>query len=143
VSSRSISVCSATKEHIMSEDHSSDRNVVDDAPGAPTDAGVPSDNTTLTAILDEVQADGFTSSFVVKPDAVLMCTTCRETTPAARIEPVQTRRLEGASDPADELWVVAAACPNCGAHGSMVLGFGPEASEDDSLVVAALDVEPE
>jgi hypothetical protein len=127
----------------MSEDHSSDRNIVDDAPSAPTGAGVPSDNTTLTAVLDEVEADGFTSSFVVKPDAALMCTTCRETTPAARIEPAQTRRLEGASDPADELWVVAAACPNCGAHGSVVLGFGPEASEDDSLVVAALDVEPD
>ncbi len=120
-----------------------DREIIDDAPSVPTVPGVPSDNTTLTAVLDEVEADGFTSSFVVRPDAALMCTTCRVTTPAARIEPSQTRRLEGASDPADELWVVAAACPNCGAHGSVVLGFGPEASEDDALVVAALDVEPD
>ena len=118
-----------------------DREIVDDAPSAPTGAGVPSDNTTLTAVLDEVEADGFTSSFVVRPDARLMCSACRETVPAARIEPSQTRRLEGASDPADELWVIAAACPNCGAHGSVVLGFGPEASEDDALVVAALDVD--
>ncbi|MCB0966580.1 MAG: hypothetical protein KDB37_07060 [Ilumatobacter sp.] len=116
------------------------REVVDTEGQTRTD--VPSDNTTLTAVLDELEADGYTGSFVVRPDASLMCTTCRETTPASRFEPTLTRRLEGASDPSDELWVVAAACPNCGAHGTVVLGFGPEASEDDALVVAELDVEP-
>ena len=118
-----------------------DREIVDDAPSSPSRPGVPSDNTTLTAVLDEIEADGYTSSFVVRPDAELMCTTCRETVSAARLDPALTRRLEGASDPSDELWVVAAACPNCGAHGSVVLGFGPEASEDDALVVAALDTD--
>lgn len=129
-----------TGHDVTGDDH---RKIVDDAPGDQRRTGVPSDNTTLTAVLDEIAADGYTSSFVVQPGGALMCTTCRDDVAAERIEPLLTRRLEGASDPSDELWVVAAVCPNCGAHGSVVLGFGPEASEDDALVVAQLDVEPD
>ena len=101
----------------------------------------PSDNTTLTAVLDELTADGFTGSFVPRPGGQLLCTTCRETFAATELEPEQVRRLEGASDPDDEVVVVAAACPRCGAHASMTLGFGPTASDDDTGVVADLDLD--
>ncbi|RMH79832.1 MAG: HNH endonuclease [Actinomyces sp.] len=43
-------------------------------------------------------------------------------------------RLEGASDPADLQLVVFARCPECGAQGALVLGYGPNASEADSRV---------
>ena len=48
------------------------------------------------------------------------------------------RRLEGASDPDDMLAVVALACPACGTQGTVVLGFGPNATAEDSDVLKAL-----
>ena len=48
------------------------------------------------------------------------------------------RRLEGASDPADMMAVVAITCPICGARGTTILGFGPNSTEQDSTVLAAL-----
>jgi hypothetical protein len=100
----------------------------------------PSDNTTLTAVLDELTEAGFAGSFVPRAGGALLCTTCRETFQATELEPEQVRRLEGASDPDDEVVVIAAACPRCGAHGSMTLGYGPTASDDDAGVVADLDL---
>ena len=104
-------------------------------------AGVPSDNTTLTSVLDELVGEGFTSSFVSRPGGRLLCTTCRGTVSADDLVPEQVRRLEGASDPDDEIVVVAAPCPRGGAHGSTALGFGPTASDDDVGVVAMLDLD--
>jgi hypothetical protein len=48
------------------------------------------------------------------------------------------RRMEGASDPADMMAVVALECGVCGASGTMVLGYGPTASDVDSDVLRAL-----
>jgi hypothetical protein len=48
------------------------------------------------------------------------------------------RRLEGASDPADMLAVVALECGVCNASGTMVLGYGPAAADADSDVLRAL-----
>ena len=44
---------------------------------------------------------------------------------------LELRRLEGASDPDDMLAVVAVECANCGLRGSLVLNYGPTATEDD------------
>ena len=89
--------------------------VVDAADGTGR-TSAPSDNTTLTAVLDELAEAGFTGSFVPRPAGELLCTTCRDVFAATELEPEQVRRLEGASDPDDEVVVVAAACPRCGAH---------------------------
>jgi len=122
--------------------HDHHLRVVDAAAGAgDQEAGVPSDNTTLTSVLDELVGEGFTSSFVSRPGGRLLCTTCRGTVSADDLVPEQVRRLEGASDPDDEIVVVAAPCPLCGAHGSTALGFGPTASDDDVGVVAMLDLD--
>jgi hypothetical protein len=48
------------------------------------------------------------------------------------------RRLEGASDPADMVAIVAVTCPRCGNQGTAVLAFGPAASAEDSDVLAVL-----
>ena len=49
------------------------------------------------------------------------------------------RRLEGASDPAEMMAVVAITCPRCEARGVLVLGYGPAAAVEDSDVLRALD----
>jgi hypothetical protein len=117
-----------------------DLEVVDASDGE-SRTSAPSDNTTLTAVLDELTADGFTGSFVPRAGGKLLCTTCRDSFAATELEPDQVRRLEGASDPDDEVIVVGAACPRCGTHASMVLGYGPTASDDDTGVVADLDLD--
>jgi hypothetical protein len=51
--------------------------------------------------------------------------------PAEQIEIRSLRRLEGASDPADMAAVIATACPSCGTLGTIVVMFGPEATEPE------------
>jgi hypothetical protein len=48
------------------------------------------------------------------------------------------RRTEGASDPDDMLAVVALTCPRCQTRAAAVLGYGPEAAEDDADVLRTL-----
>lgn len=103
-------------------------------------AGAPSDNTTLTAVLRDLEADGYSASFGARPDAQLECAACRTRRPVHQFEIHAVRRFEGASDPDAEAILVAGQCPACGARGTAVFGYGPEASEEDALAVAALDM---
>jgi len=49
------------------------------------------------------------------------------------------RRLEGASDPDDMIVVAAVSCPKCGAKGTLVLKYGPEATPEESEVLRSLE----
>jgi len=66
------------------------------------------------------------------------CESCGTTVEAASAEVVGTRRLEGASDPADMSMVHAIRCPSCGVVGALVTRYGPEASEVEADVLVAL-----
>ena len=61
---------------------------------------------------------------------------------AAEIPVLDLRRLEGASDPDDMLAVLALECPNCGLRGSLVLNYGPTATEEDAAVLLGLGNPP-
>ena len=50
-----------------------------------------------------------------------------------------SRRVEGASDPADLALVTTVECPHCGARGALILRYGPEASEDEADLLTALE----
>jgi hypothetical protein len=102
--------------------------------------GVPSDNTSLLDVLDEFAKAGYAGSLTADDGSIVRCDTCGQESPAARFDVVASRRMEGASDPADMVHVVAAACPHCSAIGVIVLGYGPDASEVDVDVAAALVV---
>jgi DNA-directed RNA polymerase subunit RPC12/RpoP len=93
---------------------------------------------TLSDVLAELEQQGFTCQFAAQPGGRIRCIECgHEFAPdAATVETV--RRLEGASDPDDMLAVLPVSCPNCGARGTLVLGFGPEAPMEDSEILAAL-----
>lgn len=116
------------------------------APAAqPPDEG-PSDRTTLTAVVDAYRAAGFAGDFAVeevgRPDgtfqAVVRCARCASSLDPQRITMHSIRRLEGASDPADMVAVIAATCPVCANDGTMVVAFGPMASAADSEVLSAM-----
>lgn len=98
----------------------------------------PSDNTTLTDVLQSYRDAGFVCDFFAEPDARVRCGHCNSVLAADQLSMHSMRRMEGASDPADMLAVVATSCPVCGAEGTMVLGFGPAASEADSAVSRAI-----
>lgn len=104
-----------------------------DQPSVPGDEGA-----TLLDVLEAYSEAGFNTSFSVTEDAQLQCGSCQAVCAPAEVQMDSMRRLEGASDPADMLAVVALTCPKCGAQGTASLGFGPVASGEDSDVFGAL-----
>ncbi len=100
-------------------------------------AGAPSDNTTLTAVLDELRADGWDDdAFALEGGRIKW--RCGHEEPAGDVEVGCIRRMEGASDPDDMLAVVAGACPRCGHRGVLVTHYGPTAGPADADVLASL-----
>ena len=104
--------------------------------GTPTEQ--PSDNTTLIEVIDGYQAAGFVTAFWAEEGGLVRCGQCQSVLAASKISMQSVRRLEGASDPADMATVVATSCPVCGAEGTMVLTYGPAASEVDAGVFSAM-----
>jgi len=87
-----------------------------------------------------LDAAGFRAQMAARPGGLLMCFTCREESPAGEFELQAQRRTEGASDPDDMLAIVGLVCPHCGAKGTAVLGYGPEADSEDAEVLRRLGV---
>jgi hypothetical protein len=96
------------------------------------------DESTMTEVLDGYAKGGFTTSFVVTDNAALECVECGAISSATGVSMSSLRRLEGASDPDDMVAIVAITCPACAAQGTIVLGFGPMASQQDSEVLKKL-----
>ena len=88
--------------------------------------------------MSELEAAGFGGQVGPRPGGRLLCFTCRTESDAASFGVTAMRRTEGVSDPDDMLAVVALACPRCGTQATAVLGYGPEAAEDDSEVLRTL-----
>lgn len=95
------------------------------------------DDTPLNEVVDAWDAEGYAGQFRVEPDAQILCLSCGAPSPAADHSANNVTRLEGPSDPADMEIVVPLECPNCGARGTLVLNYGPEASADEADVLRA------
>jgi hypothetical protein len=102
------------------------------SPDMPTD-------TPLLRVLRSLEASGHTGQFRAVEGGDVECLTCHATTPATDVEADDVTRLEGASDPADMLMVVPLRCPACQTLGTLVVGYGPESSPEDSDVLVALE----
>jgi len=99
--------------------------VTDAAPGPVP--GAPSDNTTLVDVLAGFEEAGFTHSFTVDQETgEVRCGSCGHVAPASDFVVHGFRRLEGASDPADMVAVLAVSCPRCGRRGTLVVKYGPD-----------------
>jgi hypothetical protein len=96
----------------------------------------PSD-VTLTSVLEAYRADGYDVEYAVEND-VLVDASGREIDPADVVVE-SMRRLEGASDPADNLVVAAITTRDGKERGTVILRFGPEASEAEALLLQASD----
>lgn len=113
-------------------------NPRDVAEFTPSAAGVPSDNTTLVAVLARLEAAGYDAQFIVTDDAMIECAGCGGRLSPDEFEVDEWQRLEGASDPADMMVIAAARCRSCGRTGTIVMGYGPNASGGDGAVLLAL-----
>jgi hypothetical protein len=101
--------------------------------------GVARDARTLRDVLTELEGLGFSGQFIARDAAEVECVACKARTAAAAFASHELRRLEGASDPSDMMIVVGLECPSCRQRGTLVLGYGPEASAADTDVVRLLD----
>jgi hypothetical protein len=100
--------------------------------------GVPSDNTTMTEVVRLLELEGYDAQLVVTDDARVSCPRCGTTSEAGDVVVHSRRRMEGASDPADMAVVIAGVCPVCQARGTLVMGYGPNASGPEGDVQRAL-----
>lgn len=103
------------------------------------DAHATTGATTLGGVLAEFVADGYGAEFGVDDETGdVQCYTCNHTMRADNLAIERSRRLEGASDPADMAMVLALACLGCGTKGTLVVRFGPEASAGEAKLLRAL-----
>jgi len=97
---------------------------------------------TLLDVLGRFTQHGWSSQFAACAGGCVECESCRHIMAASDVPVLELRRLEGASDPDDMLAVVAIECANCGLRGSLVLNYGPTATEDDAAVLLGLGDAP-
>jgi hypothetical protein len=116
----------------VSESHGSAADVPERTP-------TPQDAQTLSDVVAAFERNGYGGQFRVLDGGRLQCLTCRNEYASGDATMDDLRRLEGASDPADMLAVAALRCPVCGAHGTVVLNYGPEAPLDDADVLLSFD----
>ena len=93
---------------------------------------------TLTDAIDEFERDGFDGQFAPAENGRVKCLTCGNESDADELGLQGTRRVEGASDPADMAEIAAVECPHCGTRGTLVLKYGPSASEEETRILQLL-----
>lgn len=98
----------------------------------------PGSEETLQKVLERYHREGFTGQFGSRSAGQLRCFTCNEDLDPATVRQHALHRLEGASDPGDEMAVAALECPRCGAKGTIALSYGPMSSKEDAVVLKAL-----
>lgn len=84
---------------------------------------------TVTEALGILAADGYTADFNLA-NVALCCPECQGQHPLEQAAVERVYRFEGPSDPADEAIVLGVRCPRCGALGSIVSAFGPDADPE-------------
>ena len=103
----------------------------------PVIPGVPTDDT-IVSVLADLAAKGFAANMQVTPDARVVCGLCGHDAAPEELELDELRRIEGASDPSDMAAVLALRCRTCGAQGTAIVRFGPEAERQDNIVLRSV-----
>ncbi len=98
---------------------------------------MPTDKT-IDEVLAAVEAEGYRAQMAARSGGTIVCFACRQESPADQVAVHALHRMEGVSDPDDMLAVAALVCPRCGALGTVVLGYGPDADPDESDVLVRL-----
>jgi hypothetical protein len=104
--------------------------------------GVARAASTILEISAAFEEEGFRGQFGPGERGEVECFTCKRHSPAESMAVEHLRRLEGASDPADMLAIVALTCPNCDTPGTLILNYGPAATTEDDTILRRLEQSP-
>ena len=95
---------------------------------------------TVTEAVAALEAEGYTGPFL-QTGGDLVCGTCGACNPLEPVIVDRFFRFEGPSDPADEAIVLGVHCAVCGARGTLVSAFGPDADPDEFEHLARIRAE--
>ena len=98
----------------------------------------PTDPNSLEELIATFEVEGYKGQMAARTDGFVLCTSCHQESPAGDMRVDGMERMEGASDPDDMLAIAALVCPICDTQGTIVLGYGPNATPVDTDVLAAL-----
>jgi DNA-directed RNA polymerase subunit RPC12/RpoP len=104
----------------------------------PEDDATNASDLSLLPVLETFADNGWSANHLTRPNAEMKCGGCGETTNSSELEAVTVHRIEGASDPDDMQMVLGIECPRCGDKGVLVVGYGPNASEQDAAFLLEL-----
>lgn len=90
------------------------------------------------SVIARYEREGFKGQFGARSPGHIVCFTCRKESDAATVKVTALHRLEGSSDPSDEMAVAALTCPSCNTKGTISLSYGVTASIEDRLVLQRL-----
>ena len=93
----------------------------------------------LSEVVHRYERHGFPSQFAARPGGNVRCLACHRDHPARWVPLLALHRLEGDSEPGDEVAVAAVECPACDERGTLALAFGSAAPIEDELVLQLLD----
>jgi hypothetical protein len=96
------------------------------------------DGLRLDEALQALEGQGFLAVFRSLPGGRIACATCGLEAPASDLRVEAQHRVEGVSDPADNMLVVGLRCPGCNDLGTLTLAYGPRARRDEAEVLRAL-----
>ena len=96
------------------------------------------DGLRLDEALQALEGQGFFAVFRPLRGGRVACASCNLEAPAGEVRVEAQHRIEGVSDPADNMHVVGLRCPNCNDRGTLTLAYGPRARRDEAEVLAAL-----
>jgi hypothetical protein len=102
-------------------------------------AGTPTGASTLIEAIDGLREKGFEGDLFITEEGMVRCGSCHQDTAPAALDLRYLVRIEGVSDPSDEAAVLALVCRQCGAQGTAVARYGPEASPQDAEVLRVVD----
>jgi hypothetical protein len=96
------------------------------------------DGLRLDQALQALEGQGFLAVFKPVRGGRVLCTGCALESPAREMRVLAQHRIEGVSDPADEMLVVGLRCPGCDALGTMALAYGPRTLREEADVLRTL-----
>lgn len=96
------------------------------------------DGLQLADVLHGLEGRGFLANDQVRPGGQVRCGACGHDFAAPAMAVLAHSRLEGVSDPSDEILVAGVRCPGCNALGTLVLAYGPRARREEAEVLGRL-----
>ena len=95
---------------------------------------------TVLEATDRAARLGYVGTMSTTDDGDLRCGSCDTHIEAATYRVDYEHRLEGTSDVADSMLLVAGTCPSCTDRSTVLLGYGPNATAQDADALTALDL---